>query len=210
MDANTVYKQPAYIFLDFDGVLHADNGTVLAWPQTTKDNGRYRFAFHQSDLMEFTLKRHIPNAKIIVSSAWRAAFNTVDELRCELLGAGCNAGLVSRMAGMTPVFKEDDEHVDPTVGLRLQEILAYIKTHDLNDVPCLIVDDDYMGFRGKKGLFFPTVVPDAAAGFSFKDAEETARWITEYAEEIKPKEWFWPLQNNEAPKDEPEPDRVAA
>ena len=95
-------------------------------------------------------------------------------------------------------------------GIRLQEILAYVKTHDLNDVPCLIVDDDYMGFRGKKGLFFPTVVPDAASGFSFKDAEETARWITEYADELKPKEWFWPLQKNETPKDETEPDRVAA
>lgn len=206
MDANTVYKQPAYIFLDFDGVLHADNGTVLAWPQTTKDNGRYRFAFHQSDLMEFTLKRHIPNAKIIVSSAWRAAFNTVDELRCELLGAGCNAGLVSRMAGMTPVFKEDDEHVDPTVGLRLQEILAYIKTHDLNDVPCLIVDDDYAGFRGKKGLFFPTVVPTAAVGFTFKDAMETVEWFTGLpnADHLKPRTWFWRMKDKAAPEDESE------
>ena len=41
----------------------------------------------------------------------------------------CNAGLVNRMVGMTPVFKEDDEHVDPTVGLRLQEILAYINEY---------------------------------------------------------------------------------
>ena len=210
MKANTIYTKPVYIFLDFDGVLHSDDPEVLADPKRPKHRGEYRFAFHQSGLLEFTLQRHAPNARIIVSSTWRTIFETVEDLRYELLGAGCNAGLVSRMVGMTPVFSEDDAHVDPTIGIRLQEILAYVKTHDLNDVPCLIVDDDYTGFRGKKGLFFPTVVPDAAVGFSFKDAEETARWITEYADEIKPKEWFWPFQNNEAPKDEPEPDCVAA
>lgn len=80
----------------------------------------------------------------------------------------------------------------------------------MNDVPCLIADDDYMRFRRKKWLFFPTVVSHAAVGFRFKDAEETARWITAYADEIKPKVWFSPLQNNETPKVEPKPDRVAA
>ena len=32
MKASTVYTKPVYIFLDFDGVLHADRPTVLAWP----------------------------------------------------------------------------------------------------------------------------------------------------------------------------------
>lgn len=129
MKASTVYTKPVYIFLDFDGVLHADRSTVLAWPYNPakpKDMGQYRHAFHQADLLEFTLKRHVPNARIIVSSTWRTVAESVEDLRCELLGGGCNAGLVNRMVGMTPVFKEDDEHVDPTVGLRLQEILAYI------------------------------------------------------------------------------------
>lgn len=210
MQASTVYTKPVYIFLDFDGVIHANDPTVLAWPQTTKDRGQYRYAFHQSDLLEFTLKRHAPNARIIVSSTWRTVFNTVEDLRYELLGSGCNVGLLNRMVGMTPVFKDDDEHVDPTVGTRLQEILAYIKEHELDDVPCLIVDDDCFGFTGKKGLFFPIVMPEAETGFSFKDAEETAGLITKFADEIKPKKWFWRVKDKETPKDESETDPIAA
>lgn len=210
MKASTVCTKPVYIFLDFDGVLHADGPEVLADPKRPKHRGEYRFAFHQSGLVEWTLKRHAPNARIIVSSAWRTIFETVDDLRFELLGAGCDGGLVNRMVGMTPVFNEDDEHVDPTVGIRLQEILAYIKTHDLGDVPCLIIDDNYLLFKGKRGLFFPTVVPDAETGFSFKDAEETVGWLTQATEALKPEYWFWPLKNNSQQIDEPEPEIAAA
>lgn len=205
MKASTVYTKSVYIFLDFDGVLHADRPTVLAWPYNPakpEKMGHYRQAFHQSGLLEFTLQRHAPNARVIVSSSWRTVADTVEDLRCELLAGGCNAALVSRMDGMTPVFNVDDESVDPTVGIRLQEILAYINTHDLNDVPCLIIDDDYSLFTGKRGLFFPTVVPDAETGFSFKDAEETAGWLTKVTDAIKPKNWFWPLKNNNQQTDE--------
>ena len=213
MKASTVYTKPVYIFLDFDGVLHADRSTVLAWPYNPakpKDMGQYRQAFHQSDLLEFTLKRHVPNARIIVSSTWRTVAESVEDLRCELLGGGCNAGLVNRMVGMTPVFKEDDEHVDPTVGLRLQEILAYINTHNLNDVPCLILDDIYAWFTGKEGLFFPLQLIDGETGLSFKDASDIAGWFTELSDDLKPKNWFWQMNNNTTPKDEPEPELVAA
>lgn len=212
MKASTVYTKPVYIFLDFDGVLHSEcfDSGVLADPKRPKHRGEYRFAFHQSDLLEFTLQRHAPNARIIVSSTWRTVFHTVEDLRCELLGAGCNAGLVNRMVGMTPVFNADDKHVDPAVGLRLQEILAYINTHDLNDLPCLIVDDDFRGLTGKHGLFFPTVVPDCQSGFSFKDAEETVLWLTQVTDGIKPKNWFWPLHTNNRQSDEPEPELAAA
>ena len=213
MKATTVYTKPVYIFLDFDGVLHADRSTVLAWPYNPakpKDMGQYRQAFHQSDLLEFTLKRHVPNARIIVSSTWRTVAESVEDLRCELLGGGCNAGLVNRMVGMTPVFKEDDEHVDPTVGLRLQEILAYINTHNLNDVPCLILDDIYAWFTGKEGLFFPLQLIDGETGLSFKDASDIAGWFTELSDDLKPKNWFWQMNNNTTPKDEPEPELVAA
>ena len=213
MKASTVYTKPVYIFLDFDGVLHADRSTVLAWPYNPakpKDMGQYRQAFHQSDLLEFTLKRHVPNARIIVSSTWRTVADSVEDLRCELLAGGCNAGLVNRMAGMTPVFNEDDEHVDPTVGLRLQEILAYINTHNLNDVPCLILDDIYAWFTGKEGLFFPLQLIDGETGLSFKDASDIAGWFTELSDDLKPKNWFWQMNNNTTPKDEPEPEPVAA
>ena len=215
MKASTVYTKPVYIFLDFDGVLHADRSTVLAWPYNPakpKDMGQYRQAFHQSDLLEFTLKRHVPNARIIVSSRWRTVAETVEDLRCELLAGGCNAGLVNRMVGMTPVFNEDDEHVDPTVGLRLQEILAYINTHGLNDVPCLILDDYYLGFTGKEGLFFPLQLIDGETGLSFKDASDIAEWFTAHSDndDLKPKNWFWQMNNNTTPKDEPEPEPVAA
>ena len=215
MKASTVYTKPVYIFLDFDGVLHADRSTVLAWPYNPakpKDMGQYRQAFHQSDLLEFTLKRHVPNARIIVSSTWRTVAESVEDLRCELLGGGCNAGLVNRMVGMTPVFNEDDEHVDPTVGLRLQEILAYINTHGLNDVPCLILDDYYLGFTGKEGLFFPIQLIDGETGLSFKDASDIAEWFTAHSDndDLKPKNWFWQMNNNKTPKDEPEPEPVAA
>ena len=215
MKASTVYTKPVYIFLDFDGVLHADRSTVLAWPYNPakpKDMGQYRQAFHQSDLLEFTLKRHVPNARIIVSSRWRTVAETVEDLRCELLAGGCNAGLVNRMVGMTPVFNEDDEHVDPTVGLRLQEILAYINTHGLNDVPCLILDDYYLGFTGKDGLFFPIQLIDGETGLSFKDASDIAEWFTAHSDndDLKPKNWFWQMNNNKTPKDEPEPEPVAA
>ncbi len=215
MKASTVYTKPVYIFLDFDGVLHADRSTVLAWPYNPakpKDMGQYRQAFHQSDLLEFTLKRHVPNARIIVSSRWRTVAETVEDLRCELLAGGCNAGLVNRMVGMTPVFNEDDEHVDPTVGLRLQEILAYINTHGLNDVPCLILDDYYLGFTGKEGLFFPIQLIDGETGLSFKDASDIAEWFTAHSDndDLKPKNWFWQMNNNKTPKDEPEPEPVAA
>ena len=215
MKASTVYTKPVYIFLDFDGVLHADRSTVLAWPYNPakpKDMGQYRQAFHQSDLLEFTLKRHVPNARIIVSSRWRTVAETVEDLRCELHAGGCNAGLVNRMVGMTPVFNEDDEHVDPTVGLRLQEILAYINTHGLNDVPCLILDDYYLGFTGKEGLFFPIQLIDGETGLSFKDASDIEEWFTAHSDndDLKPKNWFWQMNNNTTPKDEPEPELVAA
>lgn len=215
MKASTVHTKPVYIFLDFDGVLHADRSTVLAWPYNPAqptDRGQYRHAFHQSDLLEFTLKRHVPNARIIVSSTWRTVAETVEDLRCELIAGGCNAGLVNRMVGMTPVFKEDDDHVDPTVGLRLQEILAYINTHNLNDVPCLILDDIYAWFTGKDGLFFPLQLINGETGLSFKDASDIAEWFTEHSDKdyLKPKNWFWQMSNKKAPKDESEPELVAA
>ena len=205
MKASTVYTKSVYIFLDFDGVLHADSPTVLAWPYNPakpEKMGHYRQAFHQSGLLEFTLQRHAPNARVIVSSSWRTVADTMEDLRCELLAGGCNAGLVNRMVGMTPVFKEDDEHVDPTVGLRLQEILAYINTHDLNDVPCLILDDIYAWFTGKEGLFFPLQLIDGETGLSFKDASDIAGWFTELSDDLKPKNWFWPLKNNNQQTDE--------
>ena len=205
MKASTVYTKSVYIFLDFDGVLHADSPTVLAWPYNPakpEKMGHYRQAFHQSGLLEFTLQRHAPNARVIVSSSWRTVADTMEDLRCELLAGGCNAGLVNRMVGMTPVFKEDDEHVDPTVGLRLQEILAYINTHNLNDVPCLILDDIYAWFTGKEGLFFPLQLIDGETGLSFKDASDIAGWFTELSDDLKPKNWFWPLKNNNQQTDE--------
>lgn len=210
MKATTVYTEPAYIFLDFDGVLHANDFNVLADPKRPKHKGEYRFAFHQSDLVEFTLKRHIPNARIVVSSTWRTAFNTVEELRCELLGGGCSAGLVNRMVGMTPVFNDGDEELDPSVGTRLQEILAYIRAHELNNVPCLIVDDDCSGFTGKKGLFFPIVIPETEIGFDFKDAENMSRWINILHEEMKPNNWFKPVKIDEVRQSTSDPALQAA
>ena len=213
MKASTVYTKPVYIFLDFDGVLHANRSTVLAWPYNPakpEKMGHYRQAFHQSGLLEFTLQRHAPNARVIVSSSWRTVADTMEDLRCELLAGGCNAALVSRMDGMTPVFNVDDESVDPTVGIRLQEILAYINTHDLNDVPCLILDDIYAWFTGKEGLFFPLQLIDGETGLSFKDASDIAGWFTELSDDLKPKNWFWQMNNNTTPKDEPEPELVAA
>jgi hypothetical protein len=93
--------KPFYLFLDFDGVLHPNHGTILG-------------SFVHADPLGRLLARH-SEVRVVVSSAWRET-NGIDTLR-----ACCRPVLGARIIGTTPVHRRSRYFVDakPRVRLRL-------------------------------------------------------------------------------------------
>jgi hypothetical protein len=100
-----------FIFLDFDGVLHKNNGK----------------AFTNREVFADTIK-DFENVKIIFSTSWRE-YSTLDRLKQYL-----PQNIRDMCVGMTPVIKDDIRHV------RYQEILLYNSTHNIHD-NWIAVDD---------------------------------------------------------------------
>lgn len=122
-----------YIFLDFDGVLHTQNGR----------------RFSLIDNFSQVIKNY-PQINIIFSTSWRE-YSSLDQLKNyfpEYLHKQC--------VGVTPLIREPIEHV------RFHEIQQYIKKHNITE-QWLAIDDMAILFPkdcnnlflvdGKKGLY---------------------------------------------------------
>jgi len=106
-----------YVFLDFDGVLR----------RLSSDPSRF-----DSDCLACfeAAVRPLPDIKVVISSTWRL----VKSLK-ELQGM-FSAEISGLIVGATP------EHFSQSAHTRYDEIMAYMKTHNLHNEGWLAIDDD--------------------------------------------------------------------
>ena len=146
-------KNPAFIFLDIDGVLN----TSTDWKRMYRldDACVARFlAYAQS------IKGEI---RVILTSSWKAGYdpggNHTPQIR----------HLIDRLAdGNVRVLGKTETRED---GDRAKEINEYIAAHHLEKISCVIIDDDSTLFKTKLMENCQLLLMDARKGFL---APETA------------------------------------
>lgn len=108
-------------FLDFDGVLHH----FFPLPGIPEEENTH---FYYLRWFEGAL-REVPEAQVVIASTWRNNF-TLDQLRAHFA-----PDLRARIIGTTPNL---GSHQD---GRRHDEVVAYLRANQLDDVPWVGIDD---------------------------------------------------------------------
>lgn len=105
-----------YIFLDFDGVLHA--------------TGSYAEKFEHMDILCNQLKPYIGKFKIVISSSWRESFDFKDlrDLFPDFFQ--------SSVAGHTPVINDNLRD-----GARYKEIMIFCNNKGISSSQWIALDD---------------------------------------------------------------------
>lgn len=145
------------LFLDIDGVLNDHK----AWP-----NGTGRICYERVRHLNTILDR-VPEVKIVLSSAWRYAFQTPDTIEPLLLCHGANCK--GRVHGATCADEEvqsgpmpgfDDAETWQRLGLswRTEQIQLYVSEHKstnylvLDDLPLDLPHTKFLRTDPSKGL----------------------------------------------------------
>jgi hypothetical protein len=145
-----------FLFLDFDGVLHAN---FPRRDRTDAENLRWAFV----PALEVVLRAH-PQVAIVISSTWRRD-HPLASLRAKF-----SPDIAQRIVGVTPLHGRP---LEP--GARQDEIEAWLRANDrahavwvaLDDVveqfhpgACVVVADD--GFRTQEALDLHAALADPA------------------------------------------------
>lgn len=119
----------AILFLDFDGVLH---------PQHDGEPTPIDQVFCHLPRFE-ELMREFPRVEIVISSSWRRQF-PLDQLRARF-----SREAAARIVGVTPEI--EDVAGSYLYARREEEILAWLRENEGEDVKWLALDDAAWQFR---------------------------------------------------------------
>ena len=146
----------SYIFLDFDGVTHPLGETA---------------DFRSLPLIESVL-REFPEARIVISSDWRALFSM------SKLVARFSPDLRDRVAGASPQIVP--KRGMDLYGLREREAMLWLAQHveDVNQAAWCAIDDAPGNWQSRKHL----VLTDFKRGFTDEDATVLRRMLTRLRE----------------------------
>ena len=124
------------LFLDFDGVLR----------RLSSDPSKF-----DSDCLENfeSALRPLPYVKVVISSTWRLAMSLKE------LAQFFSDDVAARIVGVTP------EIYGQATNARYEEILMYLKRHNIETNPWVAIDDDPSHFPQSA----PVLITDPNKGF---------------------------------------------
>ncbi len=135
-----------FIFLDVDGVLN----TSAQWKRMYQlDEG----CVAQFNEYVRTLSAE-GSVRIILTSSWKNGFDPAGRHTPQI------QVLIDKLA--VPVLGKTENRAD---GDRAAEINDYIRNHDLEHEPCIIIDDDPDLFHSKPAENCKLILTDARVGF---------------------------------------------
>jgi hypothetical protein len=141
------------IFLDIDGVL------VPEKKFTNFVNTEDYLKFDVDCLLNFenVLRRH-PEVLVVISSSWKEMVNF------EIVKNLFSPDIAKRVLGFTPFL--DSRIIHDYLYIRHQEVLQYLKQHDLLNIPWIAIDDIAEHYPPDVNI----IITNAYSGFNESDA----------------------------------------
>lgn len=136
-----------YIFLDCDGVIN-NKQTFLEMAKTRKETGIHSDPIDEKNMSILADFIHKHNAKVVLSSSWRAGLN--DDLTPEYPDGGCARLLKTLKENNIELVGKTDRLYDPDYWERANEILKYVEDNLSSDDNFIIFDDDDVYGEGRE------------------------------------------------------------